>query len=232
MLDSNILILDDEIAIAEMVEIILHKEGFTNIDVCNNFIEANNHISKNTYDFYILDIMLPDGSGLDLAEKIRKTSNAPIFFLTAKSSDADKIKGFMYGADDYITKPFNPIELVARVKVQIKRYIANFPVQKETLDFGHFQLDSKAAILIVDGNVVAINGKQLQLLQFFCEHPNQVFSKEQLYENIWGFNSFIDDNTIMVHMRRLREKVEINPSRPQFLQTIRGIGYKLNVERV
>lgn len=230
MFHANILILDDELAIAEMVEIILRKEGFTNIDICTTYTEASQVILQKKYDFYMLDIMLPDGSGLDLAEKIRKQSDAPIFFLTAKSSDADTLKGFMHGADDYITKPFNPMEVAARVKVQMKRYITNQKPRHHIIDFGRFQLDRNAASLIVDGENTPINGKQLQLLQFFCEHPNQVFSKEQLYERIWGLESFIDDNTIMVHIRRLREKIEVNPSRPVYLQTIRGIGYKLQAK--
>ena len=230
MFQANILILDDEVAIAEMVEIILHKEGFTNIDIANSYTEATRLKNNSNYDLYILDIMLPDGSGLDLAKEIRQTSNAPIFFLTAKASDADTLKGFIHGADDYITKPFNPMELAARVKAQMKRYVNTRKQERHFIDVGRFQFDSKSATLIVDGENVPINGKQLQLLQFFCEHPNHVFSKDQLYEHVWGIDSLIDDNTIMVHIRRLREKIEVNPSRPVYLQTIRGIGYKLQTE--
>lgn len=231
MLNSKILVLDDEVAIGDMVEIILRKEGFINIDVVTKIHNANEVISRNTYDLFILDIMLPDGSGLDLAEVIRRKSQAPIFFLTAKTSDADKLRGFMHGADDYITKPFNPMELAARVKVQMSRYTSTFTTTSNILDFGEFQLDTKTATLTVHGVDTAISGKQFQLLQLFCEHPKQIFSKEQLYEQIWGIDSFVDDNTIMVHIRRLREKIEKNPSQPQLIQTIRGIGYKLQVER-
>lgn len=231
MLDSKILVLDDEIAIGDMVEIILRKEGFTHIDVVTNIQKANELTSNNTYDLFILDIMLPDGSGLDLAEVIRRNSHAPIFFLTAKSSDADKLRGFMHGADDYITKPFNPMELAARVKVQLGRYISTATKKDDVLDFDVFKLDIKTATLTVNDIDTPISGKQYQLLQLFCEHPKQVFSKDQLYEQIWGIDSFVDDNTIMVHIRRLREKIEANPSRPQYLLTIRGLGYKLQVER-
>lgn len=229
MKNSKILVLDDEAAIADMVEIILRKEGFHHVDVCSSYSEAKAHL-HHTYDFYILDIMLPDGSGLDLAEEIRRTSTAPIFFLTAKTSDADKLRGFMHGADDYITKPFNPMELAARVKVQINRYTANQSTNNPVFNFGRFELDDKAATLSVAGKVSPISGKQYHLLHFFCQHPNQVFSKEQIYEHVWGYDSLIDDNTIMVYMRRLREKIEVNPSKPQFLKTIRGIGYKLQTK--
>lgn len=231
MLHSKIFILDDEKAIGEMVEIILKKEGFQHIDVCLSYKEAQQFISTNSYDMYILDIMLPDGSGLELAEKIRKQSDAPIFFLTAKSADADKIRGFMHGADDYITKPFNPIELAARVKVQTNRYISMKEKTDDTFHFERFQLNKKTATLLVDGETIPISGIQFHLLVFFCSHPNQVFSKDQLYENVWGFDSLIDDNTIMVNIRRLREKIEVNPSKPQLLKTIRGVGYILQAER-
>lgn len=126
MEDTNILIVEDELAIAEMVEIILRRENFLHIDICETYQKATNYISNNLYDLYILDIMLPDGVGLDLAKQIRLKSDAPIFFLTAKESDADKIRGFMNGADDYITKPFNPLELAARVKAHMKRYTSAF----------------------------------------------------------------------------------------------------------
>lgn len=229
MINSKILVLDDEEAIADMVEIILRKEGFNQIDVCTSYRQAQD-LLKNTYDLYILDIMLPDGSGLDLAKEIRHSSTAPIFFLTAKTSDADKLRGFMHGADDYITKPFNPMELAARVKVQIIRYTRNHSTSNTLFDFGRFQLDDKAVTLTVDGKMSSISGKQFHLLHFFCKYPNQVFSKEQIYEQVWGYDSLIDDNTIMVYMRRLREKIEINPSKPEFLKTIRGIGYKLQTK--
>lgn len=230
MEQAKILIVDDEEAIGDMVDIILRKEGFADIDVCTTYRAAEMHLLKKSYDLHILDIMLPDGTGLELAKQIRKQSNAPVFFLTAKTSDADKLRGFMHGADDYITKPFNPMELAARVKVQTSRYLSTLNSRKDVYDYGQFQLDVDAAALTVDGENVPINGKQFHLLHLFCQYPNQVFSKEQLYESVWGLDSFIDDNTIMVHIRRLREKIEVNPSRPLLLKTVRGIGYKLQTE--
>lgn len=228
--DAKIFVVDDEQAIGDMVDIILRKEGFTTIDVCTSFTAAKKLLEKNTYHLYILDIMLPDGTGLDLARMIRERSNAPIFFLTAKSSEADVLRGFMHGADDYITKPFNPLELAARVKVQALRYVKTEQLpNRQVFDFERFQLDVDGATLIVDGEHVMLTQKQFQLLELFCQHPNQVLSKEQLYENVWGYDGFIDDNTIMVHIRKLREKLERNPSAPKHLVTVRGIGYKLQV---
>ncbi|MBK3497140.1 response regulator transcription factor [Viridibacillus sp. YIM B01967] len=228
-MDAKILVVDDEQAIADMVDIILHKEGFSNIDVCGSVKEAILHIDKNIYDFFILDIMLPDGTGLDLVKRIRPENNAPIFFLTAKVADADILRGFMTGADDYITKPFNPLELAARVKVHSKRYSAtkNKTTSKGTFDYGRFQLNISAAELTVDGQKTILSGKLFHLLKLFCEHQGQVLSKEQIYKQVWGDDYFIDDNTIMVHIRKLREKIEVDPGRPSYLQTVRGIGYKL-----
>lgn len=233
MEQAKILVLDDEQAIGDMVDIILRKEGFSDIDICTTYKEAELLIAKTSYDLHILDIMLPDGTGLELANQIRQQSDAPIFFLTAKTSDADKLRGFMHGADDYITKPFNPMELAARVKVQTTRYLSSSTIHKRnTYNFGQFQLDVDAATLTVNGEFIPITGKQFHMLHLFCQHPNQIFSKEQLYEQIWGIDSFIDDNTIMVHIRRLREKIEVDASRPTLLKTVRGIGYKLQTEGV
>lgn len=228
MEETNILIVEDELAIAEMVEIILRKENFRHIVICETYQKASNYISNMHYDLYIIDIMLPDGVGLDLAKQIRFKSDAPIFFLTAKESDADKIRGFMNGADDYITKPFNPLELAARVKAHMKRYTSSFKASDEKVyKFGHFLLDKRSAELTVNGEKSIVTGKLFHLLLLFCENAGQILSKEQIFLSIWGEDSYIDDNTIMVHIRRLREKIEQNPSNPKQLITIRGIGYKL-----
>ncbi|MBD7984035.1 response regulator transcription factor [Sporosarcina sp. Sa2YVA2] len=226
---AKILVVDDEQAIGDMVDIILRKEGFSQIDVGASCEEAGNFMRNKEYDLFILDIMLPDGTGLELANKIRKRSDAPIFFLTAKSSDADILRGFMHGADDYITKPFNPMELAARVKVQITRYLASNEKKKHEYTYGSIHLDVDAAVLTIQGVEVGLTQKQFQLLELFCSHPNQVLSKEQLFESVWGYDEIIDDNTIMVHIRKLREKLERNPSQPEYIVTVRGMGYKFNV---
>lgn len=228
-MDAKILVVDDEQAIADMVDIILRKEGFSHVDICGSVEEATKQVENEKYDFFILDIMLPDGTGLELAKRIRKENSAPIFFLTAKVSDADILRGFMSGADDYITKPFNPLELAARVKVHSKRYsvLRNVTNLEDTYDYGRFQLNISAAELIIDGEKTVLSGKLFHLLQLFCQHPGQVLSKEQIYEQVWGEDHFIDDNTIMVHIRKLREKIEVDPGRPVYLTTVRGVGYKL-----
>lgn len=226
---AKILVVDDENAIGEMVEIILRKEGFLQIDVCASCREAEEFIRSGGYDLHLLDIMLPDGTGLELAEKIRERSDAPIFFLTAKTSDADILRGFMHGADDYITKPFNPMELAARVKVQVTRYLAGNGKRKTEYVFGAIHLDMDSAVLTIEGQEVGLTQKQFQLLELFCMHPNQVLSKEQLFESVWGYDEIVDDNTIMVHIRKLREKLERNPSQPEHIVTVRGMGYKFTV---
>lgn len=227
MKQARILVVDDEQSIADMVEIIFNKEGFMHVDVCYSAAEAENCISKINYDLHVVDVMLPDKTGYELASIIRRTSKAPIFFLSAKTSDTDKLRGFMHGADDYITKPFNPLELVARAKVQLGRYLDSSTEKKDKFDFGRFQLDTNAAELVVEGEVVPLTKKLFHLLLLFCEYPGQVFSKDQLYERVWGDASFMDDNTIMVHIRKIREKIEKDPSKPEYLKTVHGIGYKL-----
>ncbi|MGE7842606.1 response regulator transcription factor [Lysinibacillus sp. NPDC093712] len=227
MHEAAIFVLEDERAIADMIEIILRKEGISNITLCTTIAEAKTAMERNVFDFYLLDIMLPDGSGLDIANVIRTQSDAPVFFLTAKGSDADKIRGFMNGADDYITKPFNPLELVARVKVQLQRYMR----QKNVLDshvysYSRFTFDIDAAEITVNGTTELISGRLFYLLKYLCENEGQVLSKEQIYERVWG-DSLFDDNTVMVHIRKLREKIEKNPGKPTSIITVRGIGYKL-----
>lgn len=227
MQNASILVLEDERAIAEMTEIILRKEGFVNITLCGTVREAMKVIESEEFHFYLLDIMLPDGNGLDVAKAIREQSDAPIFFLSAKVNDADKLRGFMNGADDYITKPFNPLELVARVKVQLARYMKKMSVEKDSLYIcGRFTFNVDAAELTVDGVNEIISGRLFHLLKYLCENVGQVLSKEQIYERVWG-DCLFDDNTVMVHMRKLREKIEEDPSKPNCIITVRGIGYKL-----
>lgn len=227
---ANIAVLEDELAIAQMIEIILKKEGFTNIDVFHNCGAMKGKLDH-PYDFFLLDIMLPDGSGLEVAKQIREKCDAPIFFLTAKATDADKLFGFMNGADDYITKPFNPLELVARIKVQLARYLKQNGgnEQRELYENAFFTFDYKAAELTVGESTELLNGRLYHLLKYLCENEGQVLSKEQIYERVWG-DTYFDDNTVMVHIRKLREKIEENPSKPKCLITVRGIGYKLVAE--
>lgn len=237
MEDARILIVDDEEAIVQMVERVLKKEGFQHVIRAVNAQEALEMIKGENVDLILLDVMMPGQSGFEVCPLIRHYTKAPIFFLTAKSSDLDKLSGFAYGADDYITKPFNPLELVARIKAHLKRTYSNAQegIRQEQEDalycYEHFTLMPDSAELIVKGETVGCSAQLLQLLQFFCDHPNRVLSKDQLYERVWGSPSYGDNNTVMVHIRKLREKIEVNASDPKYIVTVRGLGYKFIPKR-
>ncbi|MNJ59883.1 Sensory transduction protein regX3 [compost metagenome] len=183
--------------------------------------------------------MLPGKSGFEAAPFIRESTDAPILFLTARSTDLDKLTGFAIGGDDYIVKPFNPLEVIARVKVHLRRANAQFIAQRvspvsgqeqerrEVYDFGYFIVDGTAKELTVNGVSVECPAQVFQLLLFLCRHPNRVFAKNELYERVWGESAINDDNTVMVHIHRIRERIERNPAQPEFLLTVRGLGYKL-----
>lgn len=233
MNDANILIVDDERAIVELVATVLRKEGFTSIDTANSGEEALSFCEKKRYDLILLDIMMPGASGLEICPFLRKTTDAPILFLTARSSDFDVLSGFAVGGDDYIKKPFNPLEVVARVRAQLRKVSRTAgnsePLRQEQTiyNFGRFQVEEHNAALIVDGKPVHCPALVFQLLVFLCKHPNRVFSKSELYERVWGGSMLNDDNTVMVHIHRIRERIELDPSNPQYIVNVRGIGYKL-----
>ncbi|MBT2646450.1 response regulator transcription factor [Bacillus sp. ISL-34] len=225
---SRILIVDDEMTLVKMVKVLLKKEGFTNVDASYVGRDALDLIEQNEYDLILLDVMLPDMEGFDICSIIRRRSDVPIFFLTARGSDFDKVSGFAYGADDYITKPFNPLELVARIKAQLKRINKNlsFSQVNDRFDNGVLFINYNEAVVKVNGKEINLSAQLYQLLTFFAKSPNQIFSKQQLYDRVWGADSYGDENTVIVHMRKLREKIEQDPSNPKLLITVRGIGYK------
>lgn len=228
--NANILLVDDEISILHMLEMVLKKEGF-HVFKATTGKEALKIIQNESIDYIVLDVMLPDTSGFDLAPKIREYTDVHILFLTARTSDFDVLTGFERGGDDYVTKPFNPLEITARVKVQLKRKMQHpqVPVakNKKIHDFGYFVVDEEAGELIVDGKPVPTPAQVFLLLVYFCKNVNRVLSKEQLFSAVWGSDYMTDDNTIMVHIRRIRERIEPDPSNPRFLLTVRGLGYKL-----
>ncbi len=230
MYEANILLVDDETAILQLLTTILEKEGFSHITTAISAEIALSLTQQNDYDLIILDVMLPGQSGFDICPIIRQKTDCPIFFLTAKTSDVDKISGFSHGADDYITKPFNPLEVVARMKAQLRRHIKQAVPNEQkahSSSFGRFEIDRYSAELTVGGHVVECSAQLFQLLLFFCENPNYVFSKEEIYEKVWGAPAYNgDDNTVMVHIRKLREKIEQDPSKPEYIKTVRGLGYK------
>lgn len=228
MQEPHLLIVDDEPAILHMLTTILTKEGFRSIDTAGSAEEALALSKQTAYDLILLDVMLPERSGFDICPLIRETTDASIFFLTARSSDLDKLSGFAVGADDYITKPFNPLEVAARVKAHLRRRSGKNPVQAQQTIYstGPLYINTQSAEVKIDGKPVDLPAQVYQLLLFFCRHPNQLFSKSQLYENVWGEEFLGEDNTVMVHIRKLREKIEQDPSSPKLIVTVRGLGYK------
>ncbi|KGX93415.1 transcriptional regulator [Pontibacillus halophilus JSM 076056 = DSM 19796] len=234
MEDIHVLLVDDEPAIIKMVETVLRKEGYQSIDSVYTVADALEAIHYTSYDIILLDVMLPDGNGFELGPKIHEAIDTYIIYVTAKTSDLDVLTGFAVGGDDYVTKPFNPLEIAARIKAVHRRLsIKAEPTlirdnrSQFIYDFDHFQVNERTKEVMVKGEPVTITALLFRLLLYLCHHPNQVFTKSDLFEAVWGYEHPVDDNTIMVHIRRLREKIEPDPSRPQFLITIRGFGYKL-----
>ncbi|MFE4713572.1 MULTISPECIES: response regulator transcription factor [unclassified Paenibacillus] len=232
--DIKIAIVDDEPSIVTMLQMVLRREGFHQLYAASTCAEALDLAERIAPDIVLLDIMLPDGSGLDLCSKLREYGNPHILFLTAKASDLDVLRGFAMGGDDYITKPFNPLEVTARIQARIRRLeqeapIAN-PVKRPdsgVYRFGRFTVNEAEGELIVEGQPVPCPAQVFQLLLHFCKFPGVVFSKTQLYDKVWGINGQGDDSTVMVHIRRIRERIEIDPGNPKLLLTVRGLGYKL-----
>ncbi|USB33654.1 response regulator transcription factor [Paenibacillus sp. YPG26] len=230
MNDAKILIVDDERSIAEMMATVLRKEGFTHIDLVFDGEAALAACGQQRYEMILLDVMMPGLSGLEICPFIRQITDAPILFLTARTSDFDKLSGFAVGGDDYITKPFNPLEVVARIRAQLRRYTQAKPQSSQPAgiyNFGRFQVDESEATLTVEGSVSPCPALVFQLLLFLCKHPNRLFSKSELYRRVWGEELYHDDNTVMVHIHRIRERIERDPSKPEYLVNIRGMGYKL-----
>ncbi len=229
--ETNILIVDDEQAIVKMLEMMLKKEGFQNIYSAYKGEDALTILKKQQVDIVILDVMLPDGSGFDFCPKIRELSSAYILFLTARVSDLDVLTGFATGGDDYVTKPFNPLEVAARIKAYLRRSSnlaePTILLKSKQFDFDRFLLDEGAGELLVNGQPVPCPTQVYLLLLYLCKHPNIVHSKSALLEAVWGFDNYVDENTVSVHIRRIRERIEEDPSNPQYLLTVRGLGYKL-----
>ncbi|AYV74775.1 response regulator transcription factor [Bacillus sp. PK3-056] len=221
---------DDDQHILDLLITVFEKEGFQNLLTAVNGVEALLKTSQNNPHIILLDVMLPDVDGFTLCNRIRSETDVPILFLTARTTDLDKLQGFSFGGDDYITKPFNPLEVVARVKAQLKRS-AKIPSQysrKRNFNFGFFNLDPNTGKLFVNGERIECPTQEMKLLLYFCEHPNQILSKHQIYRDVWG-ELYGGDSTVMVHVRRLREKIEKDPSRPKWIKTVRGLGYIFEV---
>ena len=227
---ARILVADDDREIAGAIEKLLVREGYEVIKAYNG-MEALDALVSNRVQLIILDIMMPKLDGLSTMMKIRDSKNIPIILLSAKSEDTDKILGLSMGADDYITKPFNPQELVARVRSQLRRYLQlgdkDSVVSKSKLIVGGLCLDTEKALLTVDGEQVKLTAKEFKILEFLMRNAGCVFSAEQIYERVWQETAYSVENTVMVHIRRIREKIEINPKEPKYLKVVWGIGYKI-----
>lgn len=225
----NILVCDDDICIVEAIEIYLTKEGY-NVLKAYDGMQAVEMMNTNEIHLLIIDIMMPKMDGIRAAMKIRNESSVPIIFLSAKSEDADKIIGLDIGADDYITKPFNPLELVARVKSQLRRYTMLGTMAKQNTGVyrvGGLEVDDETKSVTVDGGYVKLTPSEYNILLFLIKNPGKVFSIEQIYENVWNEQAMSVDNTIAVHIRHIREKIEINPKNPRYLKVVWGLGYKI-----
>lgn len=224
----KILVVDDEQLLVKGIKFNLENEGYKVETACDG--ETAVELAKNNdFDLIILDLMMPKLDGLSACMKIREFSNVPIIMLTAKSEDADKIMGFESGADDYVTKPFNILELKARIRAMLRRSGAatQKTVQKEHLAVGHISLDSEQRVAICDGKTVDLTAKEYDLLELLMKNPRRVYSRENLMDLVWGYTYAGDFRTVDVHIRRLREKLEHNPAEPEYILTKWGVGYYL-----
>ena len=227
MKQYNVLVVDDDKEITEAIEIYLTNEGY-NVFKANDGIEALEIIKNNEVHLVLLDIMMPKMNGTRVTVKIREKLEIPIIMLSAKSEDTDKVMGLNLGADDYITKPFNPLELIARVNSQIRRYtrFSNFKKKEDEIVIGTLILDKAAKRVSVDGEEVKLTPIELKILTLFMENEGRVFSIEEIYERVWNEPAYNVD-TVAVHVRHIREKIEINPKEPRYLKVVWGIGYKI-----
>ncbi len=225
---ARILVVDDEREIADLVAVYLSSEGFE-VRCCATGAEALEQVEREELDLAVLDVMLPDMSGFALCGEIRRGHTFPIVMLTARTEDADKITGLTIGADDYLTKPFNPLELVARVKAQLRRSTRYNGGEREgdVIDFGGLIINRATHACSVYGKSVSLTPIEFNILWMLCENRGQVISAERLFESVWGEKYLDRNNTVMVHIRRLREKMG-EPSRaPRFIKTVWGVGYKI-----
>lgn len=224
----NILVCDDDKEIAGAIEIYLRNEGYTVFKAFDG-VEALSIARGQQIHLIIMDIMMPKMDGVQATMKIREEKNIPIIMLSAKSEDYDKITGLNVGADDYITKPFNPLELIARVKSQLRRYVDLGSMEKKSGVYktGGLTIDDGEKTVTIDGEYVTVTPTEFGILKLLTENAGKVFSMEQIYENVWNEPAYNPENTVAVHIRRIREKIEINPKNPKYLKVVWGIGYKI-----
>lgn len=229
-LTPTILVVDDDRDIVRAIAKLLEMEGYNTIKAYDG-IDALEKLSENSIQLILIDVMMPKLDGLSTMMKIREKKNIPIIVLSAKSEDTDKILGLSMGADDYITKPYNPMELAARVKSNLRRYMQLGAIdttnKTDTLKIGGLELDRAAKTLTADGEPVKLTATELKILELLMENAGRIFSAEEIYSRVWNEDAYAVENTVMVHIRHIREKIEINPKDPRYLKVVWGIGYKI-----
>ena len=228
---SRILIVEDEVAIADLEKDYLELSGFE-VEVENDGTSGLARALAEDFDLFILDLMLPGIDGFEICKRIREKKNTPILMVSAKKDDIDKIRGLGLGADDYITKPFSPSELVARVKAHLNRYqrlVNNQMEVNDIIEIRGLKIDKTARRVYLNGEEKVFTTKEFDLLTFLAGHPNRVFTKEELFNKIWDMESLGDIATVTVHIKKIREKIEVNTAKPQYIETIWGVGYRFKM---
>ncbi|HIT61102.1 MAG TPA: response regulator transcription factor [Candidatus Fimousia stercorigallinarum] len=228
---SKILIVEDELSIAELEKDYLELSSFE-VDIETDGQSGLERVLSEDYDMLILDLMLPEIDGFEICKRVREEKNIPILMVSAKKDDIDKIRGFGLGADDYITKPFSPSELVARVKAHLARYdrlVGSSMPENDIIEIRGIKIDKTARRVYVNGEEKAFTTKEFDLLTFLASHPNRVFKKEELFNKIWDMESIGDIATVTVHIKKIREKIEFDTSKPQYIETIWGVGYRFKI---
>jgi len=230
---KRILIVEDDVSIAELEKDYLELEGFE-VVICNNGVDGLNALKTKAFDLLILDVMLPKIDGYTILSSMKEEKDIPVLMVSAKKEDIDKIKGLTLGADDYITKPFNPSELVARVKSHIRNYerIKNkfkTTLKSSTLIIRGLEIKKDCRQIFMNGIEINLAQKEFDLLLYLAENPNRVFTKDELFEKIWGYDALGDTATVTVHIGRVREKIEVSTSVPQYIETVWGSGYRIRV---
>lgn len=228
---SKILIVEDEVAIADLEKDYLELSGFE-VEVEHQGDIGLSRALKEEFDLIILDLMLPGVDGFEICRKIRETKNTPIIIVSAKKDDIDKIRGLGMGADDYMTKPFSPSEMVARVKAHLARYerlISSGTPNNDVIEIRGIKIDKTARRVWVNGEETNFTSKEFDLLTFLAQNPNHVYTKEELFKEIWDMESIGDIATVTVHIKKIREKIEYDTSKPQYIETIWGVGYRFKV---
>ncbi len=226
----NILVVEDEADIRNLIRINLEDEGYSVFAACDG-IEALEVLRKETVNLAVLDVMMPKLDGFNLLRKIREEYTIPVIFLTARADEMDKVLGLEMGADDYMVKPFSMSELHARIRAQLRRnheYLLTKQENDKLLQYGALVIDRESCCAYIRGEQIELNAKEFKLLLHLMEKPEKVFTKKQLYNAVWEDDYYYDDNTIMVHISHLRNKIEIEPQNPEYIKTIRGLGYKLH----